>query len=133
MNESISDDDNDDVIELNVGGEKITTLRSTLTIIPKSRLAQMFSKNDHNQSYVHDKDGNVFFDYSPVQFKYLLDQLRMMKYKPEIAADELNFQAPTADIRTNFSYMITELGLNRKYNVFFYNDFILRRTGVLLF
>ena len=34
----------DDVIELNVGGQKMTTLRSTLTVIPNSKLARMFSK-----------------------------------------------------------------------------------------
>ncbi|CAF4618406.1 unnamed protein product, partial [Rotaria magnacalcarata] len=36
----------DDVIELNVGGQKIATLRSTLTAVASSKLARMFSKDN---------------------------------------------------------------------------------------
>jgi hypothetical protein len=108
---------NDDVIELDVGGQKITTLRSTLTAIPKSKLALMFTKNNRYKSQPKiDKQGAVFFDYNSIHFNYLLDQLRTMKRMPEKPAYEINIEAPNADIRSNFSYMISDLGLNRKLN-----------------
>ena len=34
---------NDDIIHLNIGGQKITTKRSTLCLVENSRLADMFS------------------------------------------------------------------------------------------
>ncbi|CAF0828760.1 unnamed protein product [Rotaria sordida] len=108
-NSSSSDDD---VIELNVSGERISTLRSTLTAIPNSKLALMFTKDNRNVWQLKDKEDVVFFDYNPVQFKYLLDQLRMIKRTPDISPDDITFQAPQGDIQTNFSYMIADLGLN---------------------
>jgi Cu/Ag efflux protein CusF len=104
----------DDVIELDVSGQKITTLRSTLTAVPNSKLAMMFTKDNTSLQQLRDKQGTVFFDYNPVQFNYLLDQLRMIKRTPEIPAYELDIRAPGADTRMNFSYMISDLGLNRK-------------------
>ncbi|CAF1411509.1 unnamed protein product [Rotaria sp. Silwood1] len=113
MNNSSSSSD-DDVIELNVSGERISTLRSTLTVVPNSKLAQMFTKGNRSVWQSRDKQNATFFDYNPVQFKYLLDQLRMIKRTPEIPSEEIIFQTPNADIQTNFSYMIADLGLNRK-------------------
>ncbi|CAF3852858.1 unnamed protein product [Rotaria sp. Silwood2] len=107
-----SSSSSDDIIELNVSGEKISTLRSTLTAIPKSKLALIFAKDNQSIMQSKDKQNRIFFDYNSVQFKYLLDQLRMKKRTPEIPPDEITFQAPNQDIQTNFSYMIADLGLN---------------------
>jgi len=109
-----SESSDDDVIELNVSGQRIITLRSTLTAVPNSKLALMFTKNNTSTRQSMSKLGTVFFDYNPIQFNYLLDQLRMIKRTPEIPAYELDIRAPNADIRMNFSYMISDLGLNRK-------------------
>ncbi len=106
----------DDVIELNVSGQRIITLRSTLTAVPNSKLALMFTKDNKSVRQSKDKLGTIFFDYNPVQFNYLLDQLRMIKRTPEIPAYELDIRAPNADIGSNFSYMISDLGLNCKYD-----------------
>ena len=108
--------DEDDVIELNVSGQKISTFRSTLTAVPNSKLALMFTKDNTSTVLPRDKQGAVVFDYNPVQFNYLLDQLRMIKRSPEIPVYELELRAPRAVIHTNFSYMIADLGLNRKSN-----------------
>jgi hypothetical protein len=105
----------DDIIELNVSGEKVITLRSTLTAVPNSKLALMFAKDNTSILKPRDQQKTIgFFDYNPVQFNYLLDQLRMIKRTPEIPAYEISFQAPNVDIPSNFSYMISDLGLNRK-------------------
>jgi hypothetical protein len=65
-----------DVLTLNVGGkETVQTLRSTLTIVPGSKLAEMFSGR-WDKSLPKDKDGNFFIDRMPEIFCPLLDFLR---------------------------------------------------------
>ncbi|CAM2698860.1 unnamed protein product [Rotaria socialis] len=110
--DEISESLDDDIIELNVGGEKISTLRSTLTAVPKSKLAKMLMKNNESELHLRDKAGMIFLDYNPVQFKYLLDQLRAIKRNPEMPAYAVEFQAPNGDLKANFTAMLTDLGLN---------------------
>jgi hypothetical protein len=105
----------DDIIELNVSGQKISTFLSTLTVVPDSKLALLFSKDNKNQAESKSKKDKIhFFDYNPLQFGYLLDQLRSLKRMPKTPAYELNIVAPNVDVRFNFYVMLFELGLNRK-------------------
>lgn len=104
----------DDVIELNIGGQKMTTLRSTLTIVPNSKLARMFSKDHPGTNLLTDKQGAVFFDYNPVYFNYLLDQLRAIKRMPKKPGHLIQFQAPYVSSQLNFTHMLADLGLTRK-------------------
>ncbi|CAF1180199.1 unnamed protein product [Adineta ricciae] len=101
----------DDVIELNIGGSKLTTLRSTLTVIPSSKLARMFSKSNANQKLPMDKHGAVFFDYNPMHFSYLLDQLRALKRMTNKPKYQVQFQAPYINSQMNFTHMLVDLGL----------------------
>ncbi|CAF4345771.1 unnamed protein product, partial [Adineta steineri] len=90
----------DDIIELNVGGQKMTTYRSTLTAVPNSSLALLFTKDPKDKTKLKRKHNKIkFFDYNPVQFAYLLDQLRSIKRTPKIPEHELNIVAPNADIK----------------------------------
>ncbi|XP_038051086.1 BTB/POZ domain-containing protein KCTD6-like [Patiria miniata] len=56
----------DDIVHLNVGGVRYTTMRSTLTRYPKSMLFSMFSgpwkpaAQDADGTYVIDRDGPLF-------------------------------------------------------------------------
>lgn len=112
-----SESSSDDIIELNVGGKRITTLRSTLTAMPNSKLGLLFAKDNKSETKSKSRQNKVhFFDYNPVQFEYLLDQLRTIKRMPPAPTYELNFVAPLGDLRFNFSVMLNELGLNRKLN-----------------
>lgn len=104
----------DEVIELNIGGQKMTTLRSTLTVIPQSKLAKMFSRKNSNENLRRDKQGAVFFDYNPMQFSYLLDQLRSLKRQPKQPLYQLQFQAPYSTSQMNFTHMLVDLGLTSK-------------------
>jgi hypothetical protein len=104
----------DDVIELNVGGQKMTTLRSTLTVVPHSKLARMFSKDNTEKNLPMDKQGAVFFDYNPLYFNYLLDQLRAIKRMPKKPGYQIQFQAPYISSQLNFTDMLVDLGLTRK-------------------
>ncbi len=107
----------DDIINLNVGGQRITTYRSTLTAVPNSKLALLFTKDNKNQLKSTSKENLIyFFDYNPVQFEYLLDQLRAIKRMPQTPTYELSFVAPKVDVPFNFSDMLSELGLNSKLN-----------------
>ena len=69
---------NDDIINLNVGGTKLTTLRSTLCQVEDSLLAAMFSGR-WEDNIKRDQDGAVFFDFNPQYFVLILDYLREKK------------------------------------------------------
>ena len=70
----------DDLIDLNVGGTKLTTTRSTLCQVEGSLLASMFSGR-WEDNIKRDKDGAVFFDFNPHHFILILDYLRVKKIK----------------------------------------------------
>jgi hypothetical protein len=105
----------DDIIELNIGGQKMTTLRSTLTAIPNSKLALMFSKNNTKNTLQTDKQGAVFFDYNPIYFNYLLDQLRTIKRMTKKYGYQLQLSSPPfISSQVNFTQMLADFGLTRK-------------------
>lgn len=64
--------DTSDIIELNVGGELITTTRGTLTSTQGSMLAAMFSGRWEDQLTL-DKDGRVFLDLSPYAIRKIIE------------------------------------------------------------
>ncbi|CAF1197692.1 unnamed protein product [Rotaria sp. Silwood1] len=101
----------DDIIELNIGGQKMTTLRSTLTAVPNSKLALMFSKENMNKTLSLDKQGAIFFDYNPIYFNYLLDQLRIIKRMSNISGYQLQLSSPFINTHINFTHMLIDLGL----------------------
>ncbi len=65
----------DDIINLNVGGTKITTKRSTLCQVKGSLFSSMFSGR-WETSLARDEDGRIFFDFNPQHFVLILDYLR---------------------------------------------------------
>ena len=68
-----------DTIKLNVGGDtSFTTRRDTLTAIPGSRMAELFSGR-WDESLRRDEKGRVFLDLDPVQFRALLTWLVDLK------------------------------------------------------
>ena len=64
-----------DIIHLNVGGQKLTTKRSTLCQVENSLLATMFSGR-WEESLERDQDGAAFLDFNPQYFVLILDYLR---------------------------------------------------------
>ena len=75
--EAVNMSDND-IINLNVGGKKLTTRRSTLCQVKDSLLATMFSGR-WEDNIERDKDGAVFFDFNPQHFILILNYLRVKK------------------------------------------------------
>ncbi|CAF1151753.1 unnamed protein product [Adineta steineri] len=87
-----------DIISLNVGGERIVTLRKTLTSVPNSELARLISSSNETK---YDHLGQPFLDYNPKLFQHLLDQLRQGK----------NLTAPSNEDKNAYESMLTGLGL----------------------
>jgi hypothetical protein len=99
---------NTDVIRLNVGGEFIMTTRETLTRVPKSTLAIMFNDRWRNK-LAHDEQGNIVFDFDPILFRHLLDQLQMSDKNNPIV-----FHPPSIPALVKpFNKMLRKLGLNQ--------------------
>ena len=69
---------NDDIVQLNVGGQKFTTTRFTLRQVNGSLLATMFSRN-WKHGLKRDQDGAVVLDFNPEHFGWILNYLRAMK------------------------------------------------------
>ncbi|CAF0933001.1 unnamed protein product [Rotaria sordida] len=63
------------IVNLNVGGETMSTSRATLTVAEGSLLATMFS-GKWEDKLMKDTNGRIFLDYDPVLFKFILNQLR---------------------------------------------------------
>ncbi len=99
----------DDIIHLNVGGEKFTTTRSTLCQVEDSLLATMFSGR-WERGVKRDRDGAVFFDFNPQYFGYILEYLRTKKIAtPE---DPAEFPKVPRDQAKNFNTLVEYLGLS---------------------
>ena len=100
--------ENDDIIELNVGGQTMATRRSTLCQVEGSLLAPMFGGR-WKGNMMRDKDGRFFLDFNPKYFGFILDYLRAKAIAitgrpaklPKVDLDEVN----------NFYELIEYLGL----------------------
>ena len=99
----------DDIIDLNVGGQKLSTTRSTLCQVEGSLLASMFSGR-WEDGLKRDKDGAVFFDFNPQYFFLILEYLRAKRIAspgnpvplPKVREDHLE----------SFTSLVEYLGLN---------------------
>lgn len=95
-----------DLIRLNVGGKIIVTRRGTLTKVSNSKLAEFFNPQSSNQ-LIPNQDGRFFFDYNPVIFIRLLDQLRMLQTN-----DTPIFYPPlSSSLGKSFYQMLQDFGL----------------------
>ena len=111
----------DDILELNVGGQKITTKRSTLCQVEGSLLASMFSGRWENK-LSRDKDGRVFFDFNPQHFLLILDFLRVKKIaspeKPKVPEDQAkNFYSLVEYLGLSDEITPLEVGASEKFNL----------------
>ncbi len=99
----------DDIINLNVGGTKMTTKRSTLCQVKGSLFSSMFSGR-WDTSLARDDDGCIFFDFNPQHFVLILDYLR----GKAIATPENPVPLPKVpdDQVKSFNNLIEYLGLS---------------------
>ena len=99
----------DDLIDLNVGGTKLTTTRSTLCQLQDSLLASMFSGR-WEDNIRRDKDGAVFFDFNPQHFILILDYLRVKKI--ETPENSPPLPKVPEDQRKSFNSLVRYLGVS---------------------
>lgn len=116
-----------DLIVLNVGGERIVTLRKTLTGVSDSQLALLTSDS---KEVKRDRFGRPFLDYDPVHFRHLLEQLREGK---QINSKDL--QAPKNASKSAFKAMINQLGIqsNSRERITYPSEFILFSNNIAEF
>ena len=99
---------NDDIVQLNVGGQKFTTTRFTLRQVNGSLLATMFSRN-WKHGLKRDQEGAVVLDFNPEHFGWILNYLRAMKIStPEKLPD---FRQVPNDEKKIFNILLKYLGL----------------------
>jgi hypothetical protein len=68
-----------------------------------------------------DKQGAVFFDYNPIYFNFLLDQLRTIKRMSKKSDYQLQFSPPPfINTQVNFTQMLADLGLTRKLKILYF-------------
>jgi hypothetical protein len=103
-----SSTDKIDVLQLNVGGEIITTTRQTLTKIPKSMLYLMFN-GQWGHKLQRDQDGNIFLDFNRIIFRHLLDQLQAIDINTSIQL----YPPFQPSLIKAFNKMIKKLGLQQ--------------------
>ena len=103
----------DDVIDLNVGGLRMTTTRKTLCQIKVSLLANLFNCPQRLARLPRDKDGFIFLDYNPKNFALILDYLRLKKIST------VENPAPLPKVHTNemksFKHLAEHLGLRDEF------------------
>jgi hypothetical protein len=113
--------DDTDIFQLNVGGEIIITTRQTLTKIQQSTLSILFNGQWDDQ-LSKDQNGKIFFDFNPILFRHLLDQLQIIDISNPI---EL-YPPYQPSLIEPFNKMIRKLGLqqslsSKKKNVITFN------------
>ena len=120
---------NNDIIHLNVGGEKMTTKRSTLCQVEGSLLAPMFSGR-WEDGLERDKDGCIFLDFNPKYFSLILDYLRAKKIEtPENPA--LLPKVPSEQLK-NFSVLVGYLGLKEEMMLTITETLKLHSAGITI-
>ena len=116
---------NDDIIQLNVGGQKFTTTRFTLRQVNGSLLDTMFSRN-WTHGLKRDQDNAIVLDFNPEHFGWILNYLRAKKIStPEKLPV---FPKVPQDERKNFNILLKYLGLS-KMSV---DRFYMRSSSVIL-
>ena len=99
-----------DLIHLNIRGQKQLTFRATLCQARDSYLAKMFSGR-LEESLERDEDGAVILDFNPEYFGLILDYLRIRKIALEIGKP-IPLPEVTDDQLEHFNNLVQQLGLS---------------------
>jgi hypothetical protein len=103
------------VLLLNVGGELMYATRDTLTYIPNTILASIFTNNiNNNQSSLiqRDNNGKIFLDLPPNLFKHALEEIRRWKNRANRSADR-QIKPSSWNVKKEFDEMLVSIGLGK--------------------
>lgn len=98
--------DGDEILSLNISGEKIMVRRSVLTLVQGSNLQVMIL---NNEKLLKDKEGNIFLDFNPICFKKIVDFLKLKSIEIENKPPPMPVIDPS--IREEFEYLANYLGV----------------------
>jgi len=104
-----------DVLDLNVGGQHISTTRTVLCSAEGSLLAGMFSGN-FDDGLKKDKEGRIFLDVDPLLFSKILSHLRLRRIASPDSPAPLPHVAD--DMRAEYDMLVKYFGLES----FMYGD-----------
>ena len=90
-----------DVLQLNIGGDKLAVLRRTLTSVEGSMLASRFSGR-WDESLEKDSDGNFFLDLDLELFKPMINYLRAKTCETPLAPPVKSPHLKDYDTRQDF-------------------------------
>jgi len=82
--QAVTAEPEDEVLTLNVGGELLTTRRSTLCLYEGSYLANIFSGR-WESCIERDRQGHFFLDFDPISFRLILNFLRSKRIESSVA------------------------------------------------
>ena len=99
--------DGDEILNLNVSGEKFAVRRSVFTMVPNSALQTMIL---NEEKVTKDKDGVIFLDFNPVVFEKILDFMKMKSIETQGKTAPI----PIIDepLKEKFDFLVNSLGLN---------------------
>jgi len=102
-----------DILQFNVGGDsKFATRRDTLTALPASRLAEVFS-GQWDAAMTRDSENRIFLDIDPLQFRALLAWLVDVKrVGPGVALPALPTSTLPSEHQWGFEALCGFLGLS---------------------
>jgi len=112
MNSVIS---TDDIVELNVGGEFVTTRRSTLLCAPEASLFNAMFSGRWDSSLPCDSHGRVVLDITPALFSVILSKLRAESLRTSSGARKRMSPEIPKNYAEEFGAMVKYFGLDELF------------------
>eukprot|EP00440_Ansanella_granifera_P064558 gb/GFBE01069993.1/.p1 GENE.gb/GFBE01069993.1/~~gb/GFBE01069993.1/.p1 ORF type:complete len:369 (+),score=73.53 gb/GFBE01069993.1/:1-1107(+) len=101
-----------DLLELNIGGQVMPVMRSTLLQAPEGSLLHTMFSGRWDSSVPRDSAGRLFLDYPPQIFALVLDHLRTMS----IASSALSPPTVPLEKLQAYSVLVEYLGLSNVFH-----------------
>ena len=108
--EIFGDKSSSDVIPLNIGGDKMSVLRRTLTSVEGSMLASRFSGR-WDESLEKDRDGNFFLDQPIELFRPMINYLRAKASATPLAPPVKSPHLRDYEMRQDFYRLVEYFGM----------------------
>lgn len=108
--EVFGDKSDSDVLHLNIGGDRLTVLRRTLTSVEGSMLASRFSGR-WDESLEKDQDGNFFIDQPIELFRPMINYLRAKACVTPLAPQVVSPHPKDYELRQDFYRLVEYFGM----------------------
>lgn len=120
--------ENDEVLTLNVSGEKILVKSSTLSLVKGSNLEIMIK---NKEKITKDKDGNIYLDFDPLCFKQIINFMKLKSIEGDNKPAPLPIIEPS--MKEQFDFLANYLGVIDLFQTPFENDVFETKLGNIAF